>query len=665
MIQTTFLQNVKVKYKAILLASIALLGLIGMIWISLAASRNSLENAAHDNVSHVVQAGYGVVDHFYQLARGGGMSDEAARKAALAVLKNMRYSKGDYLWVHDTRNVMIMHPVKPEMENKDQSGLKDKNGKQFFLEMTKAAHDHGEGFVSYVWTKPDSGTLSNKLSYVKSFEPWGWIIGSGVYLDDVDAAFWGQTRIFLVSIAFIALVVGAIAAPMVLNISRRAAAVSTAGTLIAAGDLNHAIDDGAVDEIGDLSRDMNRMIASLDTTISTVMASANKIISAVEILETRSEATAEGARDQAGQSQQIAAAAAEMSQTITDIASNTTSASETSSQAMDAAVKGKEVADVATAAVNRVYDSTVSLADVIKKMNNRVGEISGIATVIKGIADQTNLLALNAAIEAARAGEQGRGFAVVADEVRKLAERTIHATAEITEKITAVKTDADETTRSMETASREVVNSTENIKDVSKTLASIVESVQKSRDQITRIAAAVEQQSATADEVAANIDKTSGIARDIEKLSSDVTHEVYGLSAVVEELRSAVASFKTRDSAMLIFDNSKTDHILFLEKIGAHLRNENRVDPEKLPDHHSCRFGKWYDTEGKARCGSSPDYAAINQPHAKIHALARDAVSAHTGGDPARARAIYVEMRELSHEIGGHLAEMKKHCAPK
>ncbi|MBF0557832.1 MAG: methyl-accepting chemotaxis protein [Nitrospirae bacterium] len=317
---------------------------------------------------------------------------------------------------------------------------------------------------------------------------------------------------------------------------------------IANGDLTVHVDNESTDEIGLLSRDINRMIQSFNNMIGGMLASENRVISSVQKLRQEAEKTSGGARNQSLQATHLSTSAGEMSQTINNIASSATAASETSTETTSTAERGKKVADGAVAVVNKVHASIVDVASMMEGLNNKVGEIGNIVTVINDIADQTNLLALNAAIEAARAGEQGRGFAVVADEVRKLAERTIGSTAEISHKVGAVQSESLKTTKSMRDASEEVAAANEYIKEVGGSLLHIVQSVEKVRDQITQIAAAVDQQTTVSDDVVKSIEETSSIAKEMELMAVEVTQEVESLSGIAEELRRSSSGFKTRSN---------------------------------------------------------------------------------------------------------------------
>ena len=299
------------------------------------------------------------------------------------------------------------------------------------------------------------------------------------------------------------------------------------------------------DEIAKMSQSVDTVIKYFSKMLHHIILASDKIMPVVEVLNERADAVSSGAMDQSGKAQHIATAAEEMSQTINDIAKNASIASSTSSGAMETVGDGKKITNMAVETINEVNTSTIELATMVDKLNNRVAEIGGIVIVIKDIADQTNLLALNAAIEAARAGEQGRGFAVVADEVRKLAERTIKATAEITERVNAVQGESAETSKSMEKSSKEVTRATGHIHDLNNVLQTIVESVQKVSDQITQIAAAIEEQSAASEEVAGNIDKTSCISKDMEKMATDMAQEIGKLTNVAVELKTATERIKT------------------------------------------------------------------------------------------------------------------------
>lgn len=434
---------------------------------------------------------------------------------------------------------------------------------------------------------------------------------------------------------------------------------------ISEGDLTVSLNIKGKDEISQLGNQLNRMIQSFSGIINKILQAVLTVVDSADKLRETTEKSLEGARNVFSQTSHIATAAEEMSQTIADIARNASQAAESAEEAMRTANEGKALSNDAVKVVDEVYKSTSELSEVVESLNRRVEEIGEIVTVIKDIADQTNVLALNAAIEAARAGEQGRGFAVVADEVRKLAERTIKATDEISEKIKNIQNESQATSASMQISLKNVIKANDSIRELGNFLVHIVDSVNKVKDQITQIAAAVDEQSAASEEVAKNIEKTSEIAKDMEKIAHDVASNAAELIKVVEDLRNAASGFKTEESRFIVIDLAKTDHRVFIGKIGACLTGNLSLTEEQLPDHRNCRFGKWYFDEGKRLYGHLPTFRAIDEPHAKIHALAKEAVAACNRGDKAKAEEMYKQIETLSHHLVKMFDNLKRDLSTK
>ncbi|MBF0559854.1 MAG: methyl-accepting chemotaxis protein [Nitrospirae bacterium] len=574
-----FFRNLKTKHKLWIIVGTSIIGLIITLLFLLLNMRDRLYTEKDIKTRQLVESAYGVLDYFNGQAKSGKMTDEEAKQAALSVVKNMRYEGREYFWINSDQMppVMIMHPTMPALDGKPltdakyncatsmKAGLdgevrKTDGKKNLFEAMVTVADEKGQGFVAYQWPKPlikdghpvvdENGKpkvteqLYEKKSFVKKFEPWGWIIGSGIYIDDVNT-FFIQHLIKSSIIAFTVIVLISLVSWLVARgITAPLSAISTNVEQVANGDLTVRLDNSGKDEISALSSNVNRMVSSFNSMIGAILSEAENVGLAVDTLKIAATKTASGASEQSGQAHQIATAAEEMSQTIIDIAKNAAVASESSVEAMEIAENGKKITDITVETINEVNVSTAELAGLVNKLDARVIEIGSILTVIKEIADQTNLLALNAAIEAARAGEQGRGFAVVADEVRKLAEKTIKATTEISERINAVQQESVHTMQSMERSSSGVKKATGHIQNLNNVLESIVESVQQVRDQITQIATAVDEQSAASEEVARNIEKTSAISKDMETMAEEVMKDVEKLTGISGELRNSTSGFR-------------------------------------------------------------------------------------------------------------------------
>ncbi|MGD0280839.1 MAG: methyl-accepting chemotaxis protein [Dissulfurispiraceae bacterium] len=428
------------------------------------------------------------------------------------------------------------------------------------------------------------------------------------------------------------------------------------------GDLSITTGIEGNDEIGRLARSFDAMVLSLRAMVKDIVQIAGVVVETSDLLRENAEKTVANAVEQSGQSNQVAVAAEQMSKTVTDIAQNAGAAADMSTAAMLDAEAGEAAMSEAIGKIGKVHAATIKLSSMVDTMNTQAIEIGAILAVIKDIADQTNLLALNAAIEAAHAGEHGRGFAVVADEVRKLAEKTKTAAGEITAKISLVRSEASETAKAMSVTADEVSESHIFIKTVSDALEHIVASVQKSKDQVTQIAAAVEEQSAAAEEIAGNITKTSGMATGIEKMAHNILSEISRMVRTAESLRNETSRFTTTSDArdLSILDVAKTDHRVFVGKVGACLHGDCSVDAEKMPDHRNCRLGKWYYNGGRAICGTSKNFRDIEAPHEEIHLIAKKVVEAVKSGDKEKAARLYKEMEGVSHQIVSLLDGLKK-----
>jgi methyl-accepting chemotaxis protein len=527
----------------------------------------------------------------------GKSPDEAAafmRKA----LKNIRFEDDEsgYFFVYQgTTNVV--HPTRPDFEGTTRGDSRDPTGKYYLKELAQAA-DKGGGYVQYVFDKPGAGEQP-KISYATPVPGTPYWIGTGVYIDniqrekerishDINEVVSKNTR-FIVIIIVIGLGLGILPALFLIirTIVLPIKAATDAAAGIANGEYDVHLDERGRDEAAQLSEALNSMAATLRQNIEEItrktqeaedkahaaevaMGEAEearkaatrakaegllqaamsleqvvtRISAASEEISAQSEDIRQGADVQKERIQTTATAMEEMNATVLEVAQNAGSAAERGAEAREKAQHGAEVVNHSVEAMNTTYKQAEQLKENMAQLDEQAQAIGNIMSVITDIADQTNLLALNAAIEAARAGEAGRGFAVVADEVRKLAEKTMGATKEVGDSIDAIQRVAEENVSSMERALTDLEKAVEYSNQSGTVLTEIVQETESSAEQIQGIAAAAEEQSAASEEINQSIEEVNVITGETAQRVGETVEALRELAEQAETLNTLVAQLK-------------------------------------------------------------------------------------------------------------------------
>ena len=328
------------------------------------------------------------------------------------------------------------------------------------------------------------------------------------------------------------------------NITRPLREAVSAAKRIADGDLTVKVEAKSADETGQLMTAMQHMVVSMRNMISKTVDISAGIASASNQLHSTSEQIATGAEEVAAQTNTVATASEEMSATSSDIARNCAMAAETSKRTAESATDGAKVVNETIVGMSVIAVRVRQTSKTIEALGTRSEQIGDIVGTIEDIADQTNLLALNAAIEAARAGEQGRGFAVVADEVRALAERTTKATREISEMIKAIQKETREAVSAMEEGVQEVEKGAESSQKSGRALEEILNRIGEVSMQVSQIATAAEQQTATTSEVTGNIQQITSVVQQTAQGASETAGAAAQLNVSAEQLQELVRQFR-------------------------------------------------------------------------------------------------------------------------
>jgi len=533
-----------------------IVGLSVTSWLALVAAamlvlvpyiRGLVMTEKKNTVRFVVEEASTILANYQKQVESGALSKEEAQKRAAADVKQIRYDGKEYIFISDLNNRLVAHPLRPENEGKDMSSFLDADGKPMYVEFSKAAGgEKGAGFVDYRQSKPGESKPQPKLSYVKLFKPWGWVVGTGIYITNVDEtmrmvrlAIAAGLLVFLgVSILLTWLSTRTIAGPM------REVVEQLKDIAQGEGDLTKRLPDHGKNEVGELCFWFNTFAHKLHGIISQLSGSARILAEEARQLQSSSEEMAQSVNSLSSQSISLATAGEEMSATSADIANNCHNAASSAGGASHKAQEGAEVIGRSIAAMQSIGERVKGAAETVATLESRSDQIGTIVGTIEEIADQTNLLALNAAIEAARAGEQGRGFAVVADEVRALAERTTRATKEIGAMIQAIQKETKQAVRSMEASVAQVEEGGGHAATSGRTLEEMLEIVNGVADQISQIATAAEEQTAITREISQNVMSLNELAHNNSAAIQETSTAAAGVSQQAEGLQVLVSQFK-------------------------------------------------------------------------------------------------------------------------
>jgi methyl-accepting chemotaxis protein len=532
----------------ILLGSM-LLGLILLGGYSALQLRSHILDEKKLALQALVESGSGVIQEQYDLFKAGKLTEAEAQRLAKDNLRKSRYNKGaDYFFIYDLNGVNVMHAVKPEREGSNWLDTKDPNGKFYIKEWVELLKRDGAAYIDYMFPKAGSKDPVPKISYAKVFQPWGWWLGTGVYIEDVDADFRAAVVQSLVFLVVIGVLLGALGLAITRSVRNQIGGEPDVAASqveeFASGDLTRPITSTS-NQPGNLLTTLGTMQARLANIVRGIRGSTETLAENSADLSVSAKEISLATEKQAESSAATAAAIEELTVSINEVSEIALVTETNSSTTAELAGKGGTVVRQSATEIQNIATAVEESTRRIETLVGRSQEIGSITQVIKEIAEQTNLLALNAAIEAARAGETGRGFAVVADEVRKLAERTAQATAEISKMVAAIQEDTQHAVEAMASTAPRVAQGRTLASQATELLDSIQSQANDSLAKAREVANATKAQAQTANEIARHVETIASMTEETNAATRSNADAADQLKALAGKLQVDLAYFKT------------------------------------------------------------------------------------------------------------------------